>query len=253
MEKLAFGDLVDAAGVEDIHAGIHLEGELRLLTEGCHQAVLASLNHTVGDLEALHHRDDGQVVVVAHVVVVHVAIVLLVDAVAVGDKEWSGNLAFKQRYTTNGPQRLFLLEELNVVLVVELAEVVLHNVSLVVDGHIEFRTTNLLELVEDGLQDGLVANRDKGLGNDIGDGLQARSLASSHNDYRQVDLLPRGKFRLLKEVTPETHLHQFTMLVKDGHYLCPHLTHLLADNLFPFRLVAVDLILVKDFAYRLFQ
>lgn len=94
MEELAFGDLVDAAGIEDIHACIHMEGELGLLAEGCHQAVLAGLNHTVRNLETLHHRDDGEVVAVAHVVVVHITVVLLVDAVAVGDEEWRGDLAF---------------------------------------------------------------------------------------------------------------------------------------------------------------
>ena len=133
MEKFAFGNLVDAAGVEDIHAGIYLEGELGLLAEGCHQAILAGLNHAIGDLETLHHRDDCEIVVIAHVVVIHVTVILLVNAVAVGDKERSGNLALQQRHTADGSQRFLLLEEFDIVFVVKLAEVVLHNVSLVVD------------------------------------------------------------------------------------------------------------------------
>ena len=253
MEELAFGNLVDATGVEDIHAGVHLEGELGLLAEGGHQAVLAGLYHAVGNLEALHHCDDGQVVVVAHVVVVHIAIVLLVDAVAVGDEERSGDLAFQQRHASDGSQRFLFLEELDVVIVVELAEVVLHDVSLVVDGHIELRAANLLELVEDGLQDGLVTDGYQGLGDDVGDGFQAGALSSGHNDNWQVDLLPLGEFGLLEEVAPEPHVHQFSLFIKNGHHLSPHLAHLLADALLPFRLVAVHLVLVQDTAHRFLQ
>ena len=253
VEELAFGDLVDATGVEDIHAGVHLEGELGLLAKGGHQAVLAGLNHTVGNLEALHHRDDGQIVVVAHVVVVHIAIVLLVDAVAVGDEERRGDLAFQQRHAADGSQRFLFLEELDVVLVVELAEVVLHYVSLVVNRHIELRAANLLELVEDGLQDGLVSDGHQGLGNDVGDGLQAGALASGHNDYGQVDLLPLGEFCLLEEVAPEPHVHQLALFVEDGHHLRAHPAHLLADALLPFQLVAVHFVLVQDAAHRFLQ
>ena len=216
VEEFAFGDFVDAAGVEDIHAGIHLESEFGLLTEGCHQAVLAGLYHTVGNLDTLHHRDDGQVVVVAHVVVVHITVVLLVDAVAVGDEKRGGYLAFQQRHAADGSQRFLLLKELDVVLVVKLAEVVLHYVCLVVDRHIELRAANRLELVEDSLQDGLVTDGHQGLGNDVGDGFQAGTLASGHNNYGQVDFLPLGEFGLLEEVAPEPHVHQLVEIPKEN-------------------------------------
>lgn len=253
VEELAFGYLVDTARIEDIHAGVHLEGKFGLLAEGGHQAVLAGLYHTVGNLETLHHRDDGQVVVVAHVVVIHLAIVLLVDAVTVGDEERRGDLAFQQRHAADGSQRFLFLEELDVVLVVELAEVVLHYVSLVVDRHIELRAANLLELVENGLQDGLVTDGYQGLGNDVGDGFQAGALASGHNDHGQFDLLPFSEFGLLEEVAPEPHVHQLALFIEDGHHLCSHPTHLLADALLSFRLVAVNFVLVQDTAYRFLQ
>ena len=136
---------------------------------------------------------------------------------------------------------------------VELAEVVFHNVSLVVDRHIELRAANLLELVENGLQDGLVTDGHQGFGDDVGDRLQSGAFSSGHDDHGQVDLLPLGKLGLLEEVAPEPHVHQLALFIEDGHHLCPHPAHLFANALLLFRLVAVNLIFVQDTAHRLLQ
>lgn len=87
---LAERDLVDEVGVQDIHAGIDHIRLLGFLPQGSHEAVLTCLYHAVGDADALHGGDDGDVVVIATVVAVHVAVVLVDDDVAVAHEEGSG-------------------------------------------------------------------------------------------------------------------------------------------------------------------
>ena len=102
MVLLAERDLVDEVGVQDIHAGIDHIRLLGFLPQGSHEAVLTCLYHAVGDADALHGSDDGDVVVIATVVVVHVAVVLVDDDVAVAHEEGSVDATLEEAHAADG-------------------------------------------------------------------------------------------------------------------------------------------------------
>ena len=72
---LAERDLVDEVGVQDIHAGIDHIRLLGFLPQGSHEAVLTCLYHAVGDADALHGGDDGDVVLISTGVGGHLSLI----------------------------------------------------------------------------------------------------------------------------------------------------------------------------------
>ena len=167
---LAERDLVDEVGVQDIHAGIDHIRLLGFLPQGSHEAVLTCLYHAVGDADALHGSDDGDVVVIATVVVVHVAVVLVDDDVAVAHEEGSVDATLEEAHAADGAQGLVFLEVGDVVVVGQVVDVVLDEVVLVVHREVELAAAYAHELVHNLLEDGLLAYGHEGLGDDVGNG-----------------------------------------------------------------------------------
>ena len=95
VEELSLRNLVNTLRVEYVNSGVHLESQIRLLPKVSHQSILACLNNTVWNLEALDHCNDGHVIVIVAMIIVNVTVILLIDAIAVADEERRGNLVLQ--------------------------------------------------------------------------------------------------------------------------------------------------------------